>query len=184
MTDRQRLLTLIRELSYEKRQVTLASGRQSDFYVDCRNTALHPEGIVRCGRVLLHALREGGPSFDGVAGPSIGADPLVSAVAYASFLADDPIPAVMVRPQPKGHGTGRRLEGTRNLSAGARIAVVEDVFTTGGSALRTVDAIRAEGFEPVRVIALVDREEGGLQRVAETGLHVEALFGRREIVGE
>jgi orotate phosphoribosyltransferase len=183
VSDRTRLLALLRELSYQQRRVVLASGRESDFYIDCRNTALHPEGITLCGRVLMHALLASGPEFSAVAGPSIGADPLVSGIAFASHLAGTPIPALMVRKEAKGHGTGRRLEGTFNVSPGCKIAVVEDVLTTGGSALRTVEAIRAAGYEPVRVIALVDREEGGLERVAETGLPVEALFGRTEIVG-
>ena len=139
-TDRDRLLQLLRTLSYQKREVVLASGRRSDFYIDCRNTALHPEGIVLCGRELLRALRETGPEFVAVAGPSIGADPLVSGVAFASFQAEDPVPAIMVRKEPKGHGTGRRLEGTFNVPAGSPVAIVEDVLTTGGSALRTVES--------------------------------------------
>ena len=183
--DRTRLLQLLTELSYEQRRVTLASGRVSDFYIDCRNTSLHPEGNVLCGRELLRRIRTV-PNVGGVAGPSIGADPLVCSVAQQSFLSGDGgIPGVFVRKEPKGHGTGRRLEGTRNVAAGTKLVLVEDVFTTGGSALRTLAAIRDEGFEVAAIFALVDREEGGLQRVqSESGVaRVEALYGRSDFPG-
>lgn len=183
MSDRDRLLTLIRELSYERREVTLASGAVSDFYVDCRVTSLHPEGIVMCGRELLRHLTESGPEFDAVAGPSIGADPLVSGVVFQSFLSGTPFPGVLVRKEAKGHGTGRRLEGTKNLKPGARIALLEDVLTTGGSAVRTIEAIRAEGYDVVRVVALVDRQEGGLERVQEGNVVAEALYTREDVIG-
>lgn len=185
-SDRSRLLQLLTELSYERRQVTLASGRESNFYIDCRNTSLHPEGNVLCGKELLRRIRTI-PNVGGVAGPSIGADPLVCSVAHQSFLSGlGGIPGVFVRKEPKGHGTGRRLEGTRNIPEGRELVLVEDVFTTGGSALRTLQAIRDEGFEVAAVIALVDREEGGLERVRdESGVpRVEALYSRRDFPGE
>lgn len=180
--DRQRLFELLVELSYERREIVLSSGRRSDFYIDCRNTSLHPEGIVRCGRELLRLLRAVGPSFDGVAGPSLGADPLVSGVLYASWLGGaGPVPGMLVRKEAKGHGTGRLLEGTRNIPEGGRVAIVEDVLTTGGSALRTISAVRAGGYEPVRVVALVDRDEGASERIVqETGLPVSALYRRSD----
>jgi len=181
--EREQLLARLKTLSYEKRTVQLASGRESDFYVDCRNTALHPEGIVLCGRQMLEALRAGGPAFDAVAGPSLGADPLVSGVIYASWLeGSEPICGMLVRKEPKGHGTGRQLEGTRNVPAGARVAILEDVLTSGGSAIRTIKAVRKAGYEVVRVLALVDREEGGLQRVEEEDVVVEALFRKRDFL--
>ena len=184
-TDRARLLTLLTELSYENRRVVLASGRESDFYIDCRNTSLHPEGNVLCGKQLLKHIRtvEG---VHGVAGPSIGADPLVCSVAHQSFLSGaDGIPGIFVRKEAKGHGTGRRLEGTRNIPDNGNLVLVEDVFTTGGSALRTIDAIRNEGYQVVAVFALVDRQEGGLERVRkQSGIErVEALFCRGDFPG-
>ena len=183
-SDRTRLLELLTELSYEQRTVKLASGRESDFYIDCRNTSLHPEGNVLCGRELLKRVRTV-PNVGGVAGPSIGADPLVCSVAHQSYLSGEGgIPGVFVRKEPKGHGTGRRLEGTRNIASGTQLVLVEDVFTTGGSALRTLAAIREEGYEVAAIFALVDREEGGLERVKDhSGVpRVEALFGRRDFL--
>ena len=176
-----RLLELVRELAFERRLVTLKSGRTSQFYIDCRNVALHPEGIVQVSAALWTALCSTGPAFDAVAGPSIGADPLVSGIAYRSATEGPPCPALLVRPEPKAHGTGRRVEGMRNVRPGARIAVVEDVLTSGGSALNTVAALREAGLDPVRVIALVDREEGGFEAIQAAGLFVQAVLRKRDI---
>ena len=184
MTDRERLFEILRTVSYEERDVVLASGRRSTFYVDARNTSLHPEGNVLCGRELWRVLRAGGPAFAAVAGPSLGADPLVAAIVYTSFLDGAPIPGLLVRKEAKGYGTGRLLEGTRNVPPGSPIAVVEDVLTTGGSALRTAAAIREAGYVPVRVVVVVDREEGGREAVLAEGLPVDALYGRREFQPE
>ncbi len=183
MSARESLLALVRLRAYERRRVVLKRGRVSEFYVDCRNVALHPQGVRWCGETLT-ALLADGPAFDAVAGPSIGADPLVAAVAYCSGLQGGGWPALMVRPEAKEHGTGRRVEGLRNVPAGGRVAVVEDVLTTGGSALRTVEALREVGLVPVRVVALVDREEGGADAVRAAGLHVATVFTRTDIAPE
>ncbi len=179
MSSRDALLALIREVAYERRRVVLKSGRVSEFYIDCRNVALHPLGVRYCGEVLSALLAEG-PEFVAVAGPSIGADPLVAAIAFASGR----WPALMVRPEAKEHGTGRRVEGLRNVPAGSAVAVVEDVLTTGGSALKTVAALREVGLVPVRVVALVDRQEGGREAIAAAGLAVSVAFTRAEIAPE
>ncbi len=180
---RARLLELLKELSYENREITLASGQKSNFYVDCRNTSLHPEGIVLCGRELLDLLQEDGPEFDAVAGPSIGADPLISGILHASQERKSPIPGMFVRKEPKGHGTGRLLEGTRNVRDGARIAIVEDVITTGGSAIRTIRAVREAGYEVVRLVALVDRQEGGVPKLEAEKVEVTTLFKKSDFIG-
>ncbi|MFT7623957.1 MAG: CDP-diacylglycerol--serine O-phosphatidyltransferase [Myxococcota bacterium] len=181
---RDRLLELLKELSYQDREVTLASGAKSNFYIDCRNTSLHPEGIVLVGAELLDLLQDDGPEFDAVAGPSIGADPLVSGILVASHERKTPIPGMFVRKEPKAHGTQQLLEGTFNVPPGSRVAIVEDVLTTGGSALRTVFAVRDAGYEVVRLVALVDREEGGLQRIINDGkIPATALFRKADFVG-
>lgn len=181
MTDRERLFQILCGVSYEERDVVLASGRRSRFYIDARNTTLHPEGTVLCGRLMYRLLLDSGPSFAAVAGPSIGADPLITMIAAVSFLATGKgFPALMVRKEAKGHGTGQLVEGMKNIEPGARVAVVEDVLTTGSSALRTVEALRAAGLDPVRVAVLVDREEGGREAVEAAGLVVNALYRRSE----
>lgn len=176
-TDRENLLNVLKELSYEEREITLSSGKKSNFYIDVRNTSLHPKGIVLCGRELLRVLRSEGPHFDAVAGPSLGADPLVSGILYAGHQKGDNIAGMLVRKEAKGHGTGRLLEGTRNVPVGSKIAVIEDVLTTGKSSLRTIRAIRDAGYDPVRLIVVVDRQEGGCQAVEnEEGIPVIALY--------
>ncbi len=179
--DRSRLLELLTELSYENRHVILASGRESNFYIDVRNTALHPEGNMRCGRQLWHSLTAAGPSFQAVAGPSIGADPLIAAIAYTSFLEGQPVPAMMVRKEAKGHGVGGKMAGAKHVPSGTDVAIVEDVLTTGGSALRCIEAVRECGYNPVRLIAVVDRSEGGKECVEqEAGIPVTTLFSRAD----
>ncbi len=171
-----RLFELLRELSFARRAITLASGRTSHFYVDVRNTALHPEGATLLGRALL-ALLDTAPEVRAVAGPSIGADPLVTSIAIASHTAGRAVPALMVRPEAKAHGTGQRVEGMRNVPVGSAVAVVEDVITSGGSALRTIAALREAGLEPVCVLAVIDRQEGGREAI---GLPVQALFTKSD----
>jgi len=179
--ERSELLNVLKELSYEEREVILSSGKKSNFYVDVRNTSLHPKGIVLCGRELLRVLRAEGPEFDAVAGPSLGADPLVSGILYAGWQQNTPVPGMLVRKEAKGHGTGRLLEGTRNVPAGSRIAVIEDVLTTGKSSLRTIRAIRDAGYDPVRLIVVVDRQEGGREAIEDgEGVPVMSLYGKSD----
>src|SRR5574341_479202 len=172
--DRARLLELLRTLSFERRKVVLASGKESDFYVDCKRTALTAEGHALIGRLLLDRIRRLEPPPRGVGGLTLGADPLASAVAMASWLeyerwraqaqpAHPPstIDAFIVRKEPKGHGTGQWIEGRRTIPDGSRVAVLEDVVTSGGSALKAIERCRAEHLEVVGCVALVDRLEGG-----------------------
>src|SRR5713226_4629919 len=116
--DRLRLLELLKELSYEKRKVTLTSGKESDFYIDCKRTALTAEGHFLIGRLLFAEVRRQSPEARAVGGLTLGADPLASAVSLTSYLAGHPLPAFIVRKEPKGHGTGQWIEGRSLLQAG------------------------------------------------------------------
>jgi orotate phosphoribosyltransferase len=178
--DRARLLELLTRLAYEKRQVTLSSGRQSDFYIDTKQASLTAEGHVLVGRLVLAALRELVPDAKGVGGLTMGADPISSAVSLTSFLEGTPIPAFYVRKEPKGHGTNQWIEGRKSLADGARVCVVEDVVTTGASTLKAVQRCREERLEVGGVIALVDRQEGGREAVEAQGIRIRALFGRSD----
>jgi orotate phosphoribosyltransferase len=181
-SDKQRLITLLQELSYSKRKVTLASGRESDFYIDGKQTTLHAEGAAIIGRMVLKILREG--AYDGVGGLSMGADPISTAASIASTTDGGPlIHAFYVRKEAKGHGTGAFIEGLRNLPKGSRVAVVEDTSTTGGSAYKAVERARAVGFEVPVVITIVDREEGAREFLEGKGLEVRSLVTRTELVG-
>src|SRR5919204_6594373 len=156
---RDRLLVLLAERSARRGQFTLASGRHSTLYIDARLTTMSPEGLALIGPLGLGALREAGWDVDAVGGLTLGADPIAYAISYASAQGGAPLRAFTVRKEAKGHGTGRLIEGP--FRAGDRVAVVEDVITTGGSALRAAEAVRAAGGTVAGVLALVDREEGG-----------------------
>jgi orotate phosphoribosyltransferase len=181
-TDRARLLDLLRTLSFERRKVVLASGRESDFYVDCKRTALTAEGHVLVGRCLFAEARRLRPLVRGVGGLTLGADPIASAVALTSFLEGEPIDAFIVRKEPKGHGTGQWIEGRKTIPDGSRVVVLEDVVTTGGSALKAIERCRAEKLEVVACLALVDRLEGGREAIEATGVPLTALFTRKDFI--
>lgn len=180
--DRARLLELLRELSFERRKVILASGKESDFYVDCKRTALTAEGHVLIGRLLFDRLRAIRPLVRGVGGLTLGADPVASAIAMTSFLAGEPVDAFIVRKEPKGHGTGQWIEGRRTIPDGSRVVVIEDVVTTGGSALKAVERCRSERLEPVACLALVDRLEGGREAIEASGVPLQTLFTRADFI--
>jgi len=180
--DRARLLELLRELSFERRKVVLASGKESDFYIDCKRTALTAEGHVLIGRCLFDRVRRLTPRVRGVGGLTLGADPLASAIALTSFLEHEPIDSFIVRKEPKGHGTGQWIEGRKTIPDGSRVAVLEDVVTTGGSALKAIERCRAEKLEVVACFALVDRREGGREAIEATGVPLDALFAREDFI--
>lgn len=179
--DRDRLLRLLAGRSVRFGDFTLASGARSDFYVDCRTTTTHAEGQALIGRLGLAALEEAGLAPDAVGGLTMGADPVSYAIAHASWLAGRPVNGFTVRKEAKAHGTGKRVEGC--FSAGDRVVVVEDVVTSGGSALRAADAVEAEGGTVLAVLALVDRASGGRERIEERGLRLISLFGIDEVLG-
>lgn len=180
--DRARLLELLTQLSFERKRVKLSSGLESDFYIDCKKTALTAEGHWLIGRLLLAAIREHTPNARGAGGLTLGADPLASAVSTVSYLAGHPIPAFIVRKEPKGHGTGAWIEGRSLLGDGAEVAVVEDVVTTGGSSLKAVERVEAEGWKVARIFALVDRLEGGREAIEAKGYALTTLFTRKDFM--
>lgn len=180
--ERDRLLEILKEKSYEKREVTLASGRKSNFYIDCKHTTLHAEGAYLLGRLMYQKIKEMGVPVDGVGGLTLGADPIATATSIASFDAGNPYPAFIIRKEPKGHGTGQWLEGGKNLKKGSKVVIVEDVVTTGGSSLKAVKRAEEEGLQVLGIITLVDRCEGGREIIEEAGYKLESLFERAEVV--
>lgn len=180
---KSRLLQIIREKSYEKKEVTLASGRKSDFYIDCRQTTLHPEGAYLVGKIFYDMIKKSGLRIEAVGGPTMGADPIATAISVISHLEGNPMPAFIVRKEPKKHGLGQWIEGKKNLENGANVAIVEDVVTTGGSSLQAVKRVEEEGLKVVAVFAMVDREEGGSEKIREAGYEFQAIFTKRDVVG-
>jgi orotate phosphoribosyltransferase len=180
MDPRSRLIALLAQRSAKRGTFTLASGRTSDFYIDCRLTTMHPEGLTLIGPLGLAAIADRGWRADSIGGLTLGADPVSYAIAYASQLAGTPTRAFTVRKEAKTHGTGKLIEGA--FAPGDRVVVIEDVITTGGSALKAVDAVRAAGGTVVGVLAVVDREEGGRAAIEAAGLAVASLAGAAEII--
>jgi orotate phosphoribosyltransferase len=178
--DRQALLNLILELSFERKEVTLASGKKSNFYLDLRQTLMRPKGVSLAGRLVLDMLQTG-PPVDSVGGMAVGAVPLITAVlaAAASDPATDSLIGFFVRKQKKEHGLARQIEG--GFAAGQSVALVEDTTTTGGSTLDAVELVEAAGGKVARVICLVDRGEGAAEAFGERGITLETIFGREDL---
>jgi len=177
--NRRRLLALLTTLSYEQREVTLASGAKSNFYIDCKQAVLTAEGHFLVAACVSRLLVDKLPDVEAIGGVTMGADPLASAVSTLSFVQGRPLPAFYVRKEPKGHGTGQWLEGTKSLRPGMHVAILEDVVTSGGSALKAVARVREHGLHVSAIIGLVDREEGG-REVLEKEAPLFTLFRRRD----
>ncbi len=180
MTDDERLIKLLAERSTKRGQFTLASGKKSEYYIDARLTTMSPEGLSIIGRLALSKLRQSGWTVDSVGGLTLGADPISYAISYASAESRSPLRAFTVRKEAKTHGTGRAIEGP--FTKTDRVAVIEDVITTGGSALRAIEAVRAEQGTVVGVLALVDREEGGRQAIEAVGVPVISMVRASQII--
>ena len=176
-TLRQVLLDLIVKDAYVEGDFTLSSGVKSSYYINCKQVTLNAVGALAMGRLLLEQLP---PDASAVAGLTLGADPMVSAVSVVSAYAGRPIPALIIRKKAKGHGTKAYIEGP-SLAAGSQVIVLEDVVTTGGSALTAVERLQDAGYKVMGIFALVDREQGGNELYQSKGIEFQALFSIREI---
>lgn len=182
MTDRQRLKEILLEKSYRQGTFTLTSGKTSDFYIDGKQTTLSAEGAFLCGKLILELIQKQPEPIQAVGGMTLGADPLVTAVSLVSFLEKAPIPAFIVRKEAKGHGTGNYIEGLKNMPEGCRVALIEDVVTTGGTLLKVIDRVEAAGFKVGVVVTVVERQEGGVKTLADAGYKLESIFTREELL--
>ena len=178
--DHSRLHHLLAERSARRGRFTLASGRESEFYVDARLTAMSPDGLALIGPLALAEIDAAGWIADSIGGLTLGADPISYAISYASAATARPLRAFTVRKEAKAHGTGKLIEGP--FRTGDRVVVIEDVITTGGSALKAAAAVSAAGGKVLGVLALVDREEGGREAIVEAGYDVRALARARDIL--
>ena len=178
-TDGAELDRLLLARSVRRGHFVLASGRTSNFYIDCRLTTMSAEGLVLIGRLGLEAIRAARWAPKAVGGLTMGADPVAYAVAAASASSPPSIDAFSVRKEAKSHGTARRIEG--NFGAGDPVVIIEDVITTGGSAAKAIEAVRAEGASVLGVLAVVDREEGGRAHLEAMGVRVVALTTSRRL---
>ncbi|MBZ0151340.1 MAG: orotate phosphoribosyltransferase [Planctomycetes bacterium] len=175
-----RLLQLVRERAYrDGLDIVLASGKRSTFYINGKKVSLHPEGLWLIAKLLLDKLKRH-PEITAVGGLTIGADPLASAVAALSFETGQNLKAFLVRKEAKGHGTGSKIEG--DLDKGEKVAILEDTVTTGGSALKAIEAVREVGAVPVVVMAIADREDPDAAAF-RSQYRVECLLTLSEIRG-
>ncbi len=156
----------------------LVSGRLSRFYVNCKPTILSPRGMYLVGHLMFDAISDLHP--DGVGGLTFGADPIAMATAFASELQGQPINAFSIRKTRKDHGIARWVEG--DLPAGARVVVIDDVATTGGSTIQAIERAREQGLDVIRAVVLVDRQEGGLENIGEIVADTRALITRDELM--
>ncbi|MBD2336327.1 orotate phosphoribosyltransferase [Calothrix sp. FACHB-156] len=176
-TLRHNLLDLFCQLAYQEGDFVLSSGLRSSYYVNKTQVTLHPQGALAVGRLLFPLLPV---DTQAVAGLTLGADPIVTAVSVVSVYENRPIPALIIRKEAKGYGTRAYIEGP-SLPEGAKVVVLEDVVTTGQSALKAVNRLKEAGYTVDQVIALVDRLQGGAELYQSAGLKFEALFSIEEI---
>jgi orotate phosphoribosyltransferase len=175
---KERLRQILLEKSVVRgREFKLASGKTSDFYVDARVTTLDAEGAALCGRIFLDML--GAFAVEAVGGYSIGADPIVAAIAVCSYLEKKPLPAFIIRKEEKGHGTRRMIEG--NFRPGLRVALFDDVITSGGSIIKGARQVEAEDGRVEVVMAVLDREEGGREAIESHGYKFLSIFTKKDL---
>lgn len=175
--DRSRLIELIKAHALQFGSFTLASGKTASFYLDCRKLTLHPQGANQIGAGMLELL--GQPQPDAIGGMAIGADPISAATITLAGQQGSDLLAFIVRKEAKQHGTGRQVEGP--VEPGMSAVIVEDVVTSGGSALKAVDAIREFGLKVDRILAVVDRLEGGREAIEAAGLQLDTLVTVRDL---
>ena len=182
MDNKERLLALLKEKSYERGEFLLSSGMESDFYIDGKQTTLCAEGSFLIGKTFYQMIRGSEIFIEGIGGLTLGADPIVTAVSLVSYMERNPIHAFIIRKEPKKHGKSAWVEGGGNLDRGAKVAIVDDVVTTAASTLKAIRRAEEEGYVVVKVMALVDREEGGAENLRREGYELEALYTRKDFL--
>ena len=182
MTHRQQLADHLRSKSIMRGEFTLASGKKSNYYLDCRLTTLAAEGALFTGYCILELLDEMKIKPDAIGGLSMGADPVVSAAIVVSAIERRPLQGFLIRKEPKDHGRQKQIEGMEN-PRGKKVVIVDDVCTTGGSTQQAIDAAEREGCEVIAVISLVDREEGGSD-ILRAKYNYRSIFTARELLSE
>ena len=178
---KDRLIELIIEKAFkysEEPVFKLVSGRMSNYYFNCKAVTLYPEGMYLIGNLIFDLIKD--LDIKGIGGLTLGADPVAFAVAYTSYLKEKPIEAFVVRKTPKSHGTMQWIEG--NIKSGDRVVIVDDVITTGKSTIEAITRANEAGLEIVKVIALIDRQEGGREAVEGLGYKLDSIVTRDEVM--
>ena len=181
---REEIRILIADKAYQKRTVRLASGRMSNFYVDCKQVILTAEGINKIALYILGLIQQENLKISAVGGPAMGAVPLASAVSALSFQPpfSSPLDTFFVRSEAKAHGMQNKVDGP-TLREGMSLLLLDDVLTTGGSVLKAADAVREMGCRVEKVLVIVDRQEGGRENLEKESLSVSSILTRDELEG-
>ncbi len=176
--DRNALIQLLESEALQRGEFTLASGKKANYYLDCRRITLHPQGANLIAEGMLDVIQSLGELPDAVGGMAIGADPITASIVTIAGQRKLPLRGFMVRKEPKGHGMGKQVEGP--VEPGQRVVIVEDVITSGGSALKAVEAAQAFGLKVERVIGIIDRLAGGAEAFQAVGLELITLTTIRD----
>jgi orotate phosphoribosyltransferase len=174
---KNRLKKIILEKSVFFGDFTLSSGKKSKYYIDARISTLFPESAYLIGELIYKMLEPW--TIDAIGGYSIGADPIVTAVSIVSFLKENPIPAFIIRKETKQHGRGKQIEG--NFKKGMKVAVVDDVITTGNSIINGINAVKENGGEVVVALSVIDREEEGKEKIEAMGVPYIPIFTLKDL---
>jgi orotate phosphoribosyltransferase len=178
MYDKNELIALVRQKALKFGQFTLASGKKATYYLDGKQVTLDPHGARLVGEGLLELMERLGPLPAAIGGMSIGADPITAAVVTMSAVRGKPLRGFMVRKESKGHGTNQHIEGP--VSGGEQVVIVEDVVTTGGSSLMAIERAESFGLKVTRVLAIIDRMEGGAEAFTQRGYPFASLLTIRD----
>jgi orotate phosphoribosyltransferase len=174
------LLDLLKERAFQKKDVTLASGRKSTFYIDVKRVSLTADGAYWIGQELFELIARQFPQARGAGGLTLGADPLATAVAITSHMKSAPLMAFIVRKEAKSHGLQRLVEGGDLLPPNSPVVVLEDVVTSGKSSLEAIDKVKEHGWQVLGVAAVVDREEGGAELIKKAGYRFCSLYRKAD----
>ncbi len=179
-SDESRLLKILREKSVSYGEITLSSGRKSSYYVDSKLTTFDSEGVSLVGKLVFEIIKEKGKAISAVGGLTMGADPIAISTIIAALNENYPLKGFSVRKEAKKHGKRRLIEG--NLDVEDKVVILDDVITTGTSTVKAIEAVREFGCDIIMVVALVDRIEGGTEKIKEMGYETRAIFTIDELL--
>lgn len=177
---KRNLLKILKERAFFKKEVILSSGKKSNYYIDLRIITLSPEGIYLVSKIIFEMIKD--DNIDAIGGLTLGADPISSGVSLISFIEGRPIYAFIVRDRKKEHGMEKLIEG--NIEKGWRVAIVDDVATSGSSLIKSIEAVESYGCIVKRVICVFDRKEGAEEKIKEKGYKLESIFTRDDLITE
>jgi orotate phosphoribosyltransferase len=176
---KSRLLEILKKDAFFKEKVILSSGKESNFYIDARLVTLTAEGAFLCARIILELIKD--LQADAVGGPTLGADPILGAMAALSHLDQKQLNTFIVRKVPKPHGRMRHMEGPE-IKSGARVVLIDDVATTGKSLVESIEKLRQDNIEVLKAIVIIDRQEGAKENLAKANCPLESIFSASDFL--